>query len=766
MLPPPDPRARARAHFSHWLRVCLVAGAGLTACEAPPSVEPTIADAGGRPPARSALETGVPPTPSAAPSAVPQEDELPLEAGVSTPDDARTFVDLVQQARRAHVRRDGPVLDPAGPGWERVAQLGDRKSWLAPPRGETGRLAWPEGIGTTLAFPVGPEGPALRTGSIYLKAIAPNQRVTLFLDDANLGTVAVPTQGRSVTFSLPEGGLSPGEHRLRLWFRFTRFVGKQRTPGGLGPVVLSADARPGEAPKAWTGTLAVDGQPMPALFAGPPSAWTFYVWLPEQAHFTAEAVAGETAVEFRVVLQGDASDPVDVGRLRVEPRTRRTVDLDLSRFARQPVRLVLETRATAAGTASAFDAAGWVNPALRMPPLPDVHVPGARNVVVWAIDGLRADRVALGRGGERAATPNLDLLFRAGGAGDDVWSGAATADEGHRRLLRPDPTAPSLPALMTGAGRFSGYFGASAEIDPALVAEFTTQFDLRRTAEAPETRVLLRELGEWIDVRKRTPFFAYVTTTEPRQAGEDAPGYVRLYAHRHRADAEPDETPGPGDEAAPAPSRAELEAEETRAALAALTARYDAQVSAADFWIGQLFALLQSHGVLRDTAVVIVGTTGQVLRLGRSDGPSLTPDVLRVPLVVWHPSMLGERPHDLMRGGDLGDAAATVLELAAVERPTSWRGRGLTAALLFGAALPPRADAAAVGGQVAARLGDWWLRGSAARGLQLWNLAEDPMARVDLSAVRPIALRLIRDAMQDEGRLAPPPERDVRPRAP
>lgn len=760
--------SRVRAAARRW--VCVVVAGPLLGCGDPPPV--AVSSSADVLPRATAVPTGDSGPPSAPASvAAPGEGELLPEAGVPTPENARTFVDLVSQAKRAHVRRDGPILDPAGPGWDRVAQLGDRKSWLPPPRNESARLAWPEGIGTTLAFPVGPEGPALRTGSIFLKAIAPNQRVTLFLDDVSLGTVAVPTQGRAVTFSLPEGGLAPGEHRLRLWFRFTRFIGKQRTPGGIGPVVLSAETRPGDAPVAWTGAMTLDGQPRPALLAGPPSAWTFYVWLPEQAHFTAEAVTGPVAVEFRVVVQGDASDPVDVGRLRVEPNARRKVDLDLSRFARQPVRLVLETRAAAGGGASTLETSGWVSPALRMPPLPDVHVPGARNVLVWAVDGLRADRVGLGRGGDRAATPNLDLLFRGGGAGDDVWSGAATADEGHRRLLRPDPAAASLPVLMTGAGRFTGYFGASPEIDPALVAEFTTQFDLRRTGEAPETSVLLRELGEWIDVRKRTPFFAYVTTTDPRQDGEAATGYVRHYAQRQRAELEAEAeaeaaAAGATDEVAPAPNRARFEAEETRAALAALTARYDAQVTATDYWVGQLMALLQGHDVLRDTAIVVVGTTGHALRLGRGDGAMLSPEVLRVPLVIWHPSMLVERPHGLMRGGDLGDAAATVLELAGVASPPVWRGRGLTAALLFGAALPPRADAAAVGGQVAARLGDWWLRGSTARGLQLWNLAEDPTARVDLAPVRPIALRLIRDAMQDEARWAPVVERNARGRTP
>jgi hypothetical protein len=367
--------SRVRAAARRW--VCVVVAGPLLGCGDPPPV--AVSSSADVLPRATAVPTGDSGPPSAPASvAAPGEGELLPEAGVPTPENARTFVDLVSQAKRAHVRRDGPILDPAGPGWDRVAQLGDRKSWLPPPRNESARLAWPEGIGTTLAFPVGPEGPALRTGSIFLKAIAPNQRVTLFLDDVSLGTVAVPTQGRAVTFSLPEGGLAPGEHRLRLWFRFTRFIGKQRTPGGIGPVVLSAETRPGDAPVAWTGAMTLDGQPRPALLAGPPSAWTFYVWLPEQAHFTAEAVTGPVAVEFRVVVQGDASDPVDVGRLRVEPNARRKVDLDLSRFARQPVRLVLETRAAAGGGASTLETSGWVSPALRMPPLPDVPMCRAR----------------------------------------------------------------------------------------------------------------------------------------------------------------------------------------------------------------------------------------------------------------------------------------------------------------------------------------------------------------------------------------------------
>lgn len=748
-------RARAEPALAVAVLLALLCGCGEDAGEA---ASGAAAGAAGGPP------------PSTAPATTPANDAVDAGSPAATPpgdsETTRPYVDLVAQALRAHVRRDGPVLDPAGPGWARVAQLGDRKVWLGPPKGESAALAWPEGIGTTLAFPVGPEGATLRTGSIFLKAIAQNQRVTLFLDDINVGTVPVPVSGRNVTFSLPAGGLAPGEHRLRLWFRFTRFVGKLRTPGGLGPVTLSQAGAPSDLappPARWTGPLVVDGQPVPALLAGPPSGWTFYVWLPEQARFTAQAVAGEAPAIFRVIVQGDASDPVVVGRIEVDAHAVKPIDIDLDRFARQPVRLVLETE----GPARPLESAGWAGASLRMPAPPEVVVPGARNVILWAIDGLRADRVGFGRGGDRAATPNLDLLMQEGGGGDDLWSGAAVAEDAHRRLLRPEPGGPTLPALFNAGGRFSGYFGCSPEMPPELVAEFTTNVDLRRTSEPPETRVLLRELDSWLDVRKRTPFFVYLTSTEPRQAAEDAPGYVRLYSARRRAAEEPlpptdDDTHHATASTPPHPPPPAPSEEEER--MAELHVRYDAQVTAADYWVGQLMAILQGHKIQQDTAVVVLGTVGQTLRLGKNDTPLLVPEVLRVPIAIWHPGMLGRREHGLGRGGDLADAAVTVLELAGIARPDAWRGRSLTTSLLFGAPLEPRSNTAAWGTQVAARLGDWWLRGSTARGMQLWNLAEDPAGRVDLAAQRPIALRLIRDAMQD----APPTDsgaaRGPRPR--
>lgn len=683
---------------------------------------------------------------SAAPSA-PAPDSLP-PPGDKGP--TVVYLDLVAEALRAHVRRVGPVVDPAGPGFARVALLGDRKSWLTPPKGERGGLAWPEGIGTTFAFPVGAEGPSLRTGAIFIKGIAANQRVSLFIDEREAGTVAVPMAGRTVTFSLPPDGLAPGEHRLRLWFRFTRFIGKtrNRTPGGIGPLILSPDRQPEAAPPAWTGALKLEGAQHPALLAGPPSGWTFFVWLPEGARFSATAIAGEAPADFRLTVQGDLSDPLEMARVHVDAHQSVPLDIDLTRFARQPVRLALETT----GTSRALATAGWADAALRMTAPPEIDVPGARNVIVWAVDGLRADRVSFGRGGGRAATPNLDLLMAEGGAADGIWSGGATAEEGHRRLLRPDPALPSIPAAFAAQGRFTGYFGGTPTIDPALLGEFTTTFDLRKTGDAPETRIVMRELASWIDVRKRQPFFAYVSTTDPKQAGEDAPGYTRLYVAAEReaqTAAEEARNAAQGTQPAEEDPAAEAAAE-ARARLAELQAKVDGQTSVSDYWVGQLVALLHAEGIANDTAVVVVGTVGGVVRLGNSDAPALVPEVLRVPLVVWHPGMLGKREHGLVSGGDLTDVAATILDLGGVPIPAATRGRSLATSLFFGSPIAPRANAAQLGPVQVARLGDWWLRLAPGRAAQLWNLADDPAGRTDLAAERPIALRLIRDAMQDD----------------
>lgn len=641
-----------------------------------------------------------------------------------------TFLDLVAAAERAHVRREGPWLAPGSPGWQRVTQLADRTPWGPETVVDKRPAAWLESIGGALHFPVGQGGEQLTRMQVWLKPIARGQRVSVFVDEKPVTTMSLQEKGAWYTLALPEPGLTPGEHSVRFWFRFRRPKGRKgslKTPGALGAVRLIGAAEP-DPVGDWTSDFAVAGVRGPALMAGPPTGWTHYLLPPADARLRAKAaVATGAPVDFVVRVERDGAPPVEALRATVKGGTVAELDVDLHAYANEPIRLNLETE----GPPSGHGRAGWIEPVITMPGATRRTVPTVRNVVIWAVDGLRADRVGLGRGGDRAATPNLDLLAAEGGAAVDVWSGGASAEEGHRRLLKPVEALPSLPRLMAESGRLTGFLGATRGIEEGLVGDFISRVDLQRAGEVAEARTVLRELDDWLDVRKKSPFFLYLAIDEPRAPHEPPEGYLNVYRRARPVTGEPERSP----------------VRRRRDLLAA----YDGEVSAADYWLGRMMAILTSQGVIEQTAIIVVGTVGQDLEDsgGIGDGHTLSPELLQVPLVVWHPGLQSEAARRIVRGGDLADVAATTLTLAGVAVPAGWPGADLVGPLLRDAPLPPRPSHARLGNQIAARFGDWMLRGLGTRDLRLWNLTEDPAARNEISAQRPIALRALRDSMLD-----------------
>ncbi len=122
-----------------------------------------------------------------------------------------------------------------------------------------------------------------------------------------------------------------------------------------------------------------------------------------------------------------------------------------------------------------------------------------------------------------------------------------------------------------------------------------------------------------------------------------------------------------------------------------LEARYDAEVQFADKHIGLLLSALRDAGLAEQTAVVVFADHGEAFgehKLGGEPlyfhGESLYNEVLRVPLIVYVP---GQKPQVISERASLLDLAPTVLELAGVPVPTSFRGRSL-ASLVLGETLP------------------------------------------------------------------------------
>jgi arylsulfatase A-like enzyme len=113
--------------------------------------------------------------------------------------------------------------------------------------------------------------------------------------------------------------------------------------------------------------------------------------------------------------------------------------------------------------------------------------------------------------------------------------------------------------------------------------------------------------------------------------------------------------------------------------------RYDAEVKFTDQHIGKLLDGLRAAGLAENTAVVVFSDHGEAFgehKLGGEalyfHGEALYNEVLKVPLLIYVPGMT---PRVVTERAMLIDMAPTVLELAGVARPGSFRGRSLLAAM-------------------------------------------------------------------------------------
>ena len=664
-------------------------------------------------------EVPVPAAPDGAVDARP----APVVTASAVPE---VFMDLAAAAERAHIRRRGPIYRPGGPGWNRVTRIADRGPWRSARPVDDRVGAWLDGIGGTLSFPVGAEAKALRWVSVWLRPIDRKQVVSVFLDEALVVTTKLIFGWKQYTWRLPTHGLAPGEHTLRFWFRFTRPHAGMNTPAAFGEVqFLAAGERP-ETPSAFM--LPDAENRLSRMVAGPPFGWTHYLLpSPESRLFVTAKTEAGPPVDFVIRVAQDGAPTVEARRLTLAAGQSRALDLSLDPYAGRPVRVSFDTE----GKSGGIERAIWEAPSILRPSRHRATTPAVRNVLLWVVDGMRDDRIGLGRGGERAETPNLDLLAREGAVALQVWSAGASATDGHRRLLHPQSGGPSLAEQMASLGRWSGFLSASSAIKETMTEDFATRLSLRRAGEPVETRTLLRELDGWLHTQKKAPFFIYVVSDDPRVPLRPSGAFQRLYER---------ERPLP-----PKVSRGVRRARD-------LYVSYDARLSIADYWIGQLVALLQAHGVLEETALIITGSVGQELRErgGLGDGHALVPQVFRVPLIVWHPGLRNKGPARLfVEGADLVDVAATAVHLVGGRAAESWPGVDLSPALFHGVLLPAKPTHARFGTQYAARYGRWLLRASGLSEVKLWHFADDEEPIVDPSLSHPIAVRTLRDSMQD-----------------
>ncbi|MCZ7586125.1 MAG: sulfatase [Deltaproteobacteria bacterium] len=106
---------------------------------------------------------------------------------------------------------------------------------------------------------------------------------------------------------------------------------------------------------------------------------------------------------------------------------------------------------------------------------------------------------------------------------------------------------------------------------------------------------------------------------------------------------------------------------------------YDEEIASTDFHIGLLIDFMLEKGLFRNTIIVLHADHGEEFgeHGGSRHAMTLYEEVVRVPLIIYVPERAPDRVKGLV---SLVDVAPTLLSLAGVEIPSSFRGRTMSGA--------------------------------------------------------------------------------------
>ncbi len=307
------------------------------------------------------------------------------------------------------------------------------------------------------------------------------------------------------------------------------------------------------------------------------------------------------------------------------------------------------------------------------------------NLLLVVIDTLRFDHLSL-YGYERPTSPQLEQLAARGWVFDrHVSHGAQTVPSTLSILLSRLPTEHGF------VHRYDGQFAKSRPVYPqefVFLAEVLMEHGYRTAAfvgnpflsssnsfdqgfghfqhAVNEDRFLVDGALSWLRenaARRDSPFMVYV-----HLMGVHWPyAPPRALAERYRK-------AGAGRlvyRNGPAPRVRPQDLHYT-------VASYDAGINVADAQVGELVSELQELGVAQNTIVVVTSDHGDEFleHGGLGHGTTVYGELVRAPLVIVYPGKLepGRRVSQLTQHLDL---APTLLSLAGIEKPESFRGGSL-----------------------------------------------------------------------------------------
>ncbi|KIG13476.1 Choline-sulfatase [Enhygromyxa salina] len=745
----------------------------------------------------------------------------PRLAPVSKVESADAWQDLIAQRPSAVVIRGGRVwidlghpsahkhlqLAAAPSPWRLAQDVGDRRAALLV--GLSGALDIP--LDGALSPSLNPDTPYVpKPGevvpdgepppptrglamAITMRALAPDQSVTVLWEERPLANLRVSQDWERRTLSLPNDVVVTGENRLRLHFRnVAPLAPDQPSPDrDVDPAQIQVSAA---IESVEVGTLAAIKAGAPDLEVGSDyvirslgdevefevpadRSLVYYLVPPRRARLRIE-VAGKGSLEVLASTDADHRNARPPVQLLAQPlrAAGRSASVDLSGYGETPTRLEIRVRSTRgqAGAVVERDANGRIERggalfteldivARRTMPV-DRRDRTPRDVYVLALEGVRPDDLLDGALGVLPKSPGYPAVARFLADAlvfERAYTLGAAAVPAHAGLL----TSVVPPGHLTVRGTFvaegqstlaevldrAGYFTSSVSAN----AYFSNERGL--TQGFADDQILVRSntrgndaqkvvLGMLEEIGQRpSPRFVYGVLNDA-QAPYDPPSEVLAEAGVFPP------------EGAPAQHRTHMwvgrvrtgKIEPDRAQLEYVRRLYRGELQVIDLALGLLLDDLTEREELDEAVIVLVGVHGEEFleHGGAGHGSTLFEESIHVPLAIRAPKLLA--PGHVQAPVDLLDLSPTLTDLLGVAYDPRWQGESLVP-LIDDPQPPPRLVVSYLGdGSRAAIIGLHKFVLGPGRGREsqhFFDLAADPAELADRIADGGIALRMVRTAL-------------------
>lgn len=690
--------------------------------------------------------------PAAAGSTPPSDaiggDQPPAAAVVGQEGPTRVTFDLARHLERAELRHGSSFVVDFGSSQGAQAILGGFGNAMAMVEVEGRSFAVSRGRRATVLVPsVGERG-----GKLVMRARGFGGKAEVFVNGAAHGTVELPSRDFGlVTIKLASGALRRGDNLVQLLVGRTGTFGDQKDVGVAIDWlrVDEAEGRSGSDEPSKV-ALAAGDESGDAIGIGLGGDWAVRFTFEVPAGARLKGVArGAQGAAFVAVAHRDGSPASMLGKVEVT-REGRTFEIDLGALAGDVVQLELRAKA---------GRVELLRPAVVEPTVTAPTPKKIRNVLVYLIDTLRADKLGPINASTRVRTPGLDAFVKhsttfARARSQENWTKPSVATllsslmPWEHTATKGESVLPSsvrtMPMILGEHGFYSGAFIANGYVSDrfGFRGGWNTYRNYIRENRRTKAEYVAADVLGWLDARpKEKPFLLYVHTIDPHVPYRPPEEFLAMYGDpkytgpvSFRKDATLLENVKMG--------RIRLE-ERDRKHLEAL---YDGEISYHDVHFAAILEALERRGVADETIVVVTSDHGEEFWDHGSvgHGHSVWDELLRVPLFVRVPG-LTEGAAKLTSAVGLVDVLPTVLEALELPIPPELAGRSLLPELRGEGSGAPRVSVSGFHETWrAVASGRYKLIQRAGGGAQLYDVEADPQERNDLAADRPLVVRHLR----------------------